>query len=857
MAGVFGFFNSVSKVIFGDNNARYLKTIQPLVARINALEGQYSLLSDTGLLGTTTTLKTRLNAGENLDAVLPDAFAAVREAARRALGLRAFDVQLQGGITLHQGRIAEMKTGEGKTLVATFPTYLNALAGKGVHVVTVNDYLALRDSQWMGQVFARLGLTTSAITNVLDATQRKAAYAADITYATNNELHPSQLVQRPLHYAVIDEVDSILIDEARTPLIISGPADDKTELYQTIDALAPQLLENTHYEIDAKQKSVHLTDAGIDAAEAFLKAQGLLPEGGNLYDVHHIALVHHVGQALRAHTLFKRDVEYIVKNNDQNEPEVVLIDEFTGRMMAGRRLSEGLHQAIEAKEQVLIKPENITLASITFQNYFRLYPKLAGMTGTAATEAEEFESIYNLPVTVMPTNVGVARVDEADTIYRSVAGKTRALIADIADCHQRGQPVLVGTASIERSEELAGLLKAAGVPHQVLNARFHETEAAIIAQAGRKGAVTIATNMAGRGTDIKLGGNLELLLKNAETEAETAAIKAAWQAEHAAVMAAGGLRVIGTERHESRRIDNQLRGRSGRQGDVGSSVFYLSLQDDLLKRFAPNLDSLMTKLNMPEDEAIQHKWISKSIETAQRKIEALHFDMRKHVLKFDDVLNEQRKVIYDQRTQILHTENLTETIHEFRTESLDNLLAEAFPAGSLPEQWQPDVVTQGLAQYFNIDLNVAALLHENEADSEAVIQKVREVAAQAWDAKLAEVPPEIMANIQKMVLLQNLDRVWRQHLQALEYLRKGINLRGFAQKDPINEFARESFMLFEDVLRDIKRDTTALLARVRLVLDPEEQPPAPVAAPAAPVKAAAKPKAAKAPAKKPLKKAKK
>ncbi|MCA3243981.1 MAG: preprotein translocase subunit SecA, partial [Alphaproteobacteria bacterium] len=687
---------------FGTPTTRFLKANKQFPAAVTALEAEFQAKSDAALREVTAALKAQLQQGATLEQLKVPAFAAVREAARRALGLRAFDVQLLGGLALHGGNIAEMKTGEGKTLVATFAAYLNALEGKGVHVVTVNDYLAKRDAGWMGAVYAQLGLTTAAIFHGQSPEERKAAYQADITYATNNELgfdylrdhmvlHPSQLVQRPLHYAIVDEVDSILIDEARTPLIISGPTEDQTQLYLAVDGLIPQLAEGTDYEVDHKQRSVTLTDSGVDKAEHYLREKGLLPEGESLYDVHHIALVHHVNQALRAHVLYRKDAEYIVRQGE-NGLEVVLIDEFTGRMMPGRRLSDGLHQAIEAKEGVPVQQENQTMASITFQNFFRLYPKLGGMTGTAATEAEEFENIYNLPTIVIPTNVPVARLDAADIIYPSKKGKLKAIVADIQDCYQRGQPVLVGTTTIEKSEELAAALKAAGVPHNVLNARFHEQEASIVAQAGRKGAVTIATNMAGRGTDIKLGGNLELLLQEAKDEADAAKIRAAHAAEHAAVMAAGGLKVLGTERHESRRIDNQLRGRSGRQGDVGASVFYLSMQDDLIKRFVPNIEGLLAKLNVPDDEAVQMGIVSKSIENAQNKIEALNFDLRKNILKYDEVLNDQRKVIYDQRMQVLHTENLAETIVAFRHDVLEALGAEAFPPEALPEQWRPEVL---------------------------------------------------------------------------------------------------------------------------------------------------------------------
>lgn len=822
-------FNTALAYVWGTPSSRFLKANQPLVPLINAQEESMRAKSDAELMAVTGNLRQRLAAGEDLDSFIPEAFAAVREAARRALGIRAFDVQLLGGLALHRHNIAEMKTGEGKTLVATFAAYLNAISGKGVHVVTVNDYLAKRDAAWMGQVFTRLGLTTSAIFHGQDAAERKNAYMADITYATNNELgfdylrdhmvlSPQQLVQRPLNFAIVDEVDSILIDEARTPLIISGPTEDKTELYQVIDTLIPQLAENTDYDIDQKQRTAHLTETGTDKAEAFLKKSGLMPEDGNLYDVHNIVLVHHVNQALRAHTLFKKDAEYIVKDG-----EVVLIDEFTGRMMPGRRLSDGLHQAIEAKERADIKQENQTLASITFQNYFRLYPKLAGMTGTAATEAEEFENIYALPVIVIPTNVPVSRKDVSDIIYPSRAGKIRAIIADIKDCHQRGQPILVGTTTIERSEELSEELKKAKIQHQVLNARYHEQEAAIIAQAGRKGAVTIATNMAGRGTDIKLGGNLELLLEEAKDEKDADRIRKNYDKEHAEVMAAGGLKVLGTERHESRRIDNQLRGRSGRQGDVGMSVFYISMQDDLIKRFVPNIDALMRHLNVPEDEAVQMGIVTKSIENAQNKIEALNFDLRKNILKYDEVLNDQRKVIYDQRTEILHTEDLSDVIAAYREDILNDLVAQAFPEGTLPEQWQPNILKEGLQQWFGLNLPIEEWTKEADAGSTVMHDYCLRAIETFWEQKMAEFPPQVMRSVERSVLLQTLDRLWRQHLQSLDVLRKGIGLRGYAQKDPLNEYARESYLLFEDLLANTKRETIALLARVRIAQ--EEQAP--------------------------------
>lgn len=824
---------------FGTPTTRFLKSSKGFAAAVGALEASFSAKTDDALAATTAELRAKLQQGAGLEDVKIEAFAAVREAAKRALGLRAFDVQLLGGLALHGGNIAEMKTGEGKTLVATFAAYLNALEGKGVHVVTVNDYLAKRDASWMGGVFAKLGLSTAAIYHGQSAEERKAAYYADVTYATNNELgfdylrdhmvlHSSQLVQRPLHFAIVDEVDSILIDEARTPLIISGPTDDQTQLYLAVDSLIPQLVDAEDYEVDHKQRSATLTDSGVDKAEHYLREAGLLPAAESLYDMQHLALVHHINQALRAHVLYRRDAEYIVRQGE-NGLEVVLIDEFTGRMMPGRRLSDGLHQAIEAKEGVPVQQENQTMASITFQNFFRLYPKLAGMTGTAATEAEEFENIYNLPTIVIPTNVPVARKDVADIIYPTKKGKLKAIVADIADCLERGQPVLVGTTTIEKSEELATALVAAKIPHSVLNARFHEQEASIIAQAGRRGAVTIATNMAGRGTDIKLGGNLELLLAEAADGQAQAAIRASHAAEHAAVMAAGGLKVLGTERHESRRIDNQLRGRSGRQGDVGASVFYLSMQDDLIKRFVPNIESLLSKLNVPDDEAVQMGIVSKSIENAQNKIEALNFDLRKNVLKYDEVLNDQRKVIYDQRMQVLHAESLQETIVGFRHDVLEALASEAFPADALPEQWRPEVLDEGLKMWFGLELPLQDWLQQADVGADELLTRCRSAVDEAWANKAAGIPPEVLRSIEKSVVLQTLDRLWRNHLQALDFLRKGIGLRGYAQKDPLNEYAKESFGLFEAMLAQVKREVVGLLARVQLV--PAQSDTAPAAAP--------------------------
>lgn len=806
--------------LFGDKNSRYLKHIQPLVDAINAHEAGVAAKSDTDLAATTDALKKRFQQGETLDDLLPEAFAAVREAAKRALGLRPFDVQLIGGIILHQGRIAEMKTGEGKTLAATLPAYLNALTGQAVHVVTVNDYLAKRDADWMGKVFTQLGMRTAAITNDLAPPQRKEAYAADVVYATNNELgfdylrdnmmyEPENLVQRPAYFAIVDEVDSILIDEARTPLVISGPMDDVTDLYVSINDFMPQFVEGEDYEKEEKHRSVTLTDAGTDKAEKLLHESGLLGDGDSLYDVQHVRLVHHINNALRAHTMFNPDVDYII-----HEGGVVLIDEFTGRMTPGRRLSDGLHQALEAKEGVDIRQENQTLASITFQNYFRLYEKLAGMTGTAETEEEEFGMIYNLPVVVVPTHVDIAREDEDDIIYRSRIEKLKAIVKDIQDCFKRGQPVLVGTTSIEKSEELSELLKQAKVPHKVLNARYHEQEAEIVSQAGRLGAVTIATNMAGRGTDIKLGGNLELLLENAQTPAEQQKIRAQYEEEKAAVMDAGGLRVLGTERHESRRIDNQLRGRSGRQGDVGSSVFYISLQDDLMRIFASNLEGLMGRLNMPEDEAIRHPWISKSLETAQKKIEGMHFDARKQVLKFDDVLNEQRKVIYAQRKELLLADTVSEDVADYRADVIDQFVDAQLPPGTLPEQWNIKGLTEQVLMFFH----ARPPLQEWAAtdDQDTIAKKLLQHVDDLWAQKVERFGKDITQRLEKLLLLQVVDRQWRAHLQELDYLRKGIVWRGYAQKDPVNEYKREAFELFERMLMTIRHEVVTLLMRVEI-----------------------------------------
>ena len=810
------------KNVFGNSNDRFIKSLNPLVEKINNLEESMIAKSDAELKALTETYKKRVADGETLDQLLPEAFATVREASKRSMGMRHFDVQLIGGIILHRGMVTEMKTGEGKTLVATLPAYLNALTGKGVHVVTVNDYLAKRDAEWMANVFNFLGMTCLSVTNDLSPAARKESYACDITYATNNELGfdylrdnmaftEEQLVQREPNYAIVDEVDSILIDEARTPLIISGPTEDKTDMYQTMDSIMPQFERDTDYEVDEKQKSAALTDAGMDKAEDILKEKGLVEEGHNLYEMHYVGLVHHLNQALRAHALFQKDVDYIIHNK-----EVVIIDEFTGRMMPGRRFSDGLHQALEAREGVDIKNENQTLASITFQNYFRLYNKLSGMTGTAETEAEELQTIYGLSVAVVPTNVEVARDDEADIIYRSVDEKNDAIVADIKDCHERGQPTLVGTTSIEKSEELSKVLKKAKVKHQVLNARHHEQESEIVAQAGRLGAVTIATNMAGRGTDIKLGGNLEMLLEGVTDKSEIAKITKQHEEENKAVMDAGGLRVIGTERHESRRIDNQLRGRSGRQGDVGSSTFYLSLQDDLMRIFGGALlERVAEGIGLEEGEAIQNKMISKSLETSQRKIEGRNFDIRKHLLKFDDVLNEQRKVIYAQRREIMTSETVDDIILDFREDALEMAHESCFPQGSYEDQWLVDAYHEEMKRLFNVTPNIKGWIEES-SNTDDILEKSRALMQSVWSEKEKRLGVDTMRALEKAMLLQVLDQQWKDHLQRLDYLKQGINLRGYGQKDPVNEYKREAFEMFEELMANVRNDSVSFLSRVEV-----------------------------------------
>ncbi|ATG41303.1 preprotein translocase subunit SecA [Phaeobacter piscinae] len=827
---------TLAKKVFGTPNDRKIKATRPLIAKINALEPEFEKLSDQDLQDKTAELRKRALDGESLDDLLPEAFANVREAARRALGLRAFDTQLMGGIFLHQGNISEMKTGEGKTLVATFPAYLNALTGKGVHVVTVNEYLAKRDSEWMGKVFAQLGMTTGVIWSGQPDAEKMAAYQSDVTYATNNELgfdylrdnmKPSldQVFQKHHNFAIVDEVDSILIDEARTPLIISGPAEDRSELYSTIDKLIP-LLSDDHYELDEKTRGVTFTEDGNEYLEQQLIAHGLLEEGASLYDPESTTVVHHVNQALRAHKLFQRDKDYIVRDG-----EVVLIDEFTGRMMAGRRLSEGLHQAIEAKEEVKIQPENTTLASVTFQNYFRLYGKLSGMTGTAMTEAEEFAEIYGLGVVEVPTNRPIARKDEDDQVYRTAMEKYQAMINETKKAHENGQPVLLGTTSIEKSELLSQLLQKEGIKHNVLNARHHEQEAQIVADAGRLGAVTIATNMAGRGTDIKLGGNVEFKVLEAiaedpdgDHEAIRARIEEAHVADEEAVKQAGGLFVMASERHESRRIDNQLRGRSGRQGDPGRTVFYLSLEDDLMRIFgSERLDKLLSTLGMKEGEAIIHPWVNKSLERAQAKVEGRNFDMRKNVLKFDDVMNDQRKVIFNQRREIMAAEDLSEIVADMRHEVIDDLLDAHMPAKTYADQWDSEGLQEQVREKLGLDVPVVDWAAEEGVDDE----QIRERLVEASDAKMLEKTeafgPETMRNIEKQVLLQTIDAKWREHLLTLEHLRSVVGFRGYAQRDPLNEYKNESFQLFENMLDTLRETVTQQLAHVRPISEDEQR----------------------------------
>lgn len=840
---------ALARGLFGTANDRIVKGFDKPVARINALEPEFAKLSDEQLRAKTTEFRERLAKGESLDDLLVEAFATVREAAKRTLRQRPFDVQLKGGMVLHQGKIAEMKTGEGKTLVATLPVYLNALEGKGVHVVTVNDYLAKRDSEWMGQIYKFLGLTVGVIVHDLTDEQRKAAYACDVTYGTNNEIgfdylrdnmkyQLAAMVQRPFNYAIVDEVDSILIDEARTPLIISGPAEDSSELYRRADTVIPRLKPDA-YEKDEKQRTVTFTEGGVEAVEDLLRADGMLPEGQSLYAPTQVTLLHHITQALRAHKLFARDVDYIVKDG-----QVVIIDEFTGRMMSGRRYSEGLHQALEAKEHVEIQRENQTLASITFQNLFRMYPKLAGMTGTAMTEASEFGEIYRLEVVEIPTNVPVARQDADDEIYRTLSDKTRAIVKLIEECRARQQPMLVGTVSIEKSEALSEELKKRKIPHNVLNARYHEQEAQIIAQAGRPGGVTIATNMAGRGTDIQLGGNVEMLVRQSEPEinakfaGESDEARAAREAElkrveaeirsgverdREIVLKAGGLFVVGTERHESRRIDNQLRGRSGRQGDPGASKFFLSLEDDLMRIFGNNkvLDWVQKK-GMADDEALTHRWLNKALETAQGKVEARNFEIRKNLLRFDDVMNSQRKEIYSERIELMATEDVSEVITGMRRDVVDAMVARAIPEDVYAEQWKVAELKEDVQRVFGLDLPVADWAKEEGIAEEQIKERLNDAVDRLFAQKAAQYGPDVWRQVEKSVLMQLFDQNWKDHLLHLDHLRQGIGLRAYGQKDPLNEYKREAFNLFSDLLTGLRESVTNVLATLQLRM---EQPP--------------------------------
>ena len=827
---------TIAKKIFGTPNDRKIKATLPLVQKINALEPEFVKLSDDEIKQKTEELATRAMKGESLDDLLPEAFANCREAAHRALGLRAFDVQLMGGIFLHQGNISEMKTGEGKTLVATFPAYLNALTGKGVHIVTVNDYLAKRDAEWMSKVYTQLGMTTGVVYPNMPDAEKKAAYLADVTYATNNELgfdylrdnmrmELSEMMQREHNYAIVDEVDSILIDEARTPLIISGPAEDRSELYVTIDKLIPNLTEE-HFELDEKTRNVTYTEEGNEFIEQTLRAAGILPEDQTLYDPESTTIVHHVNQGLKAHKLFQKDKDYIVRDG-----EVMLIDEFTGRMMQGRRLSDGLHQAIEAKEGVTIQPENVTLASVTFQNYFRLYDKLSGMTGTAATEAEEFAEIYGLGVVEVPTNRPIARVDDHDQVYRTAREKFAGVVKTIQEAHEKGQPLLVGTTSIEKSEELSSMLTEAGVKHNVLNARHHEQEAKIVADAGKYGAVTIATNMAGRGTDIQLGGNVDMVVMEAleaDPEANPDELRAKVEAQHAEekakVIEAGGLFVLATERHESRRIDNQLRGRSGRQGDPGRSSFFLSLEDDLMRIFgSERLDSVLSKLGMKEGEAIVHPWVNKSLEKAQAKVEGRNFDIRKQLLKFDDVMNDQRKVIFAQRREIMEAENLNETVQDMRHQVVEDLVDAYIPAKSYADQWDTEGLYAAVIQRLGMDVPVMAWAKEEGVDGETLIERLCDASDEMMAQKAVQFGPDTMRSIEKQVLLQTIDKKWREHLLTLEHLRSVVGFRGYAQRDPLNEYKTESFQLFENLLDSLREEVTEQLAQIRPLSEEEQE----------------------------------
>ncbi|OWU82533.1 preprotein translocase subunit SecA [Phaeobacter sp. 22II1-1F12B] len=827
---------TIAKKVFGTPNDRKIKATRPLVAKINALEPEFEKLSDDGLKEKTQELAEQARSGTSLDDLLPEAFANCREAARRALGLRAFDTQLMGAIFLHQGNIAEQKTGEGKTLTATFAAYLNALVGKGVHVVTVNEYLAKRDSEWMGKVFAALGMTTGVIWSDMPNDAKLAAYQSDITYGTNNEFgfdylrdnmksELSQVFQKQHYYAIVDEVDSILIDEARTPLIISGPSQDRSELYKTIDAFIPMLTDE-HFTLDEKTRNVTFTDEGNEFLEEQLTARGLLEEGHSLYDPESTTIVHHVNQGLRAHKLFQKDKDYMVRDG-----QVVLVDEFTGRMMAGRRLSDGLHQAIEAKENVQIQPENVTMASVTFQNYFRLYDKLSGMTGTATTEAEEFMEIYRLGVVEVPTNLPIARVDEDDQVYRTVREKYDAIIKEAKKAHEKGQPVLIGTTSIEKSEVLSQLLTKEGIKHNVLNARQHEQEAQIVGDAGKLGAVTIATNMAGRGTDIQLGGNIDIKVleaMEANPDADPEALRKAEEAKHAEekqkVLDAGGLYVMASERHESRRIDNQLRGRSGRQGDPGRTSFYLSLEDDLMRIFgSERLEKVLTTLGLKEGEAIIHPWVNKSLERAQAKVEGRNFDIRKQLLKFDDVMNEQRKVIFGQRREIMEAADLSEIAQDMRHEVIDDLVDAHMPPKTYADQWDMQGLYAQVIEKLGIDVPVIEWAEEDGVDDEQIRERLQKASDENMAKKAVEFGPENMRNIEKQILLQTIDAKWREHLLTLEHLRSVVGFRGYAQRDPLNEYKNESFQLFENMLDSLRETVTQNLSNLKMPTEDEQR----------------------------------
>ncbi|HEU5047137.1 MAG TPA: preprotein translocase subunit SecA [Rickettsiales bacterium] len=819
---------NLARKIFGTANERYVASLKSYVHAINALEADVQKLSDDELKARTGWLKERIAKGEPLDKIMPDAFATVREASKRVMGMRHFDVQLIGGIVLHRGMIAEMRTGEGKTLVATLAAYLNALSGKGVHVVTVNDYLARRDSEWMGRVYRFLGLSVGVIVHGMDDNERKQAYNADITYATNNELgfdylrdnmkySVEQMVQRPFNFAIVDEVDSILIDEARTPLIISGPTEDNSELYTKVDRIIPKLSAED-YEKDEKAKTVVLSENGVRHVEELLVKAGLLEEGKGLYDIDNVSLVHHVNQALRAHKMFSCDVDYIVKDDS-----VIIIDEFTGRMMEGRRYSEGLHQALEAKENVHIQNENQTLASITFQNYFRLYPKLSGMTGTAMTEANEFRDIYKLEVLEIPTNIAVKRKDSDDEIYRTSNEKDKAVIELVKECHARKQPVLVGTVSIEKSEHLSAVLKKAKIPHNVLNARHHDREAHIVAQAGRAGAVTIATNMAGRGTDIMLGGNPEMRITDElgpETDRKSVAaqkIYAEVEREKAEVLEAGGLYVVGTERHESRRIDNQLRGRSGRQGDPGASKFFLSLEDDLMRIFgSERIDGLLQKMGLKEGEAIFHPWMNKAIEKAQQKVEARNYEIRKNLLKFDDVMNDQRKVIYEQRIEMMTAEDVSEIISGMRAEINEELVGNFIPKRSYAEQWDMEGLEKEVFRIYGLHLPVQDWGKEEGIAEEEMLERLQKASDEQIAHKVNMYGEPIMRVAEKRLLLQTLDQLWKDHLLSLDHLRHGISLRAYGQRDPLNEYKQEAFSLFEQMLSQLREMVTSRMAHMEI-----------------------------------------